>query len=44
MMKFRLEQRLKELFAIIRKGEATQATLEEYYWVQLLLDNVYYID
>lgn len=44
MNKFRLEQRLRELNEIIKSGKATQAILEEQFEIQLLLDNVYYID
>ena len=44
MTKFRLEQRLRELNEIIKSGKATQAILEEQFEIQLLLDNVFYID
>lgn len=44
MNKFRLEQRLRELNEIIKSGKATQAIIEEYFEIQLLLDNVFYID
>lgn len=44
MNKFRLEQRLRELNEIIKSGKATQAILEEQFEIQLLLDNVFYID
>lgn len=44
MNKFRLEQRLRELNEIIKSGKATQAIIEEQFKIQLLLDNVYYID
>lgn len=44
MTKFKLEQRLKELNEIIKKGEANQAIIDEQFEIQMLLDNIYYID
>jgi len=44
MNKFKLEQRLRELNETIKSGKATQAILEEQFEIQLLLDNVFYID
>ena len=44
MNRFRLEQRLRELNEIIKSGKATQAIIEEQFEIQLLLDNVFYID
>lgn len=44
MNRFRLEQRLCELNEIIKSSKATQAIIEEQFEIQLLLDNVFYID
>ena len=44
MNRFRLEQRLRELNEIIKSGKATQAIIEEQFEIQLLLDNIFYID
>lgn len=44
MTRFKLEQRLRELNEIIKSGKATQAIIEEQFEIQLLLDNVFYID
>lgn len=44
MNKFRLEQRLRELNEKIKSGKATQAIIDEQFEIQLLLDNVFYID
>lgn len=39
-----LEQRLRELNEKIKSGKATQAIIDEQFEIQLLLDNVFYID
>lgn len=44
MNRFRLEQRLRELNEIINSGKATQAIIDEQFEIQLLLDNIFYID
>lgn len=44
MKKMKLEDRLRELNEICRRGEQNQAVIDEIFEIQMRLDNIYYID
>lgn len=44
MYKLKLEYRLKELKELVKQGKANKAIIDEIFYIEILLDNVYYID